>query len=497
MNRIQLRGTVALVGAGPGDPGLLTLRGRQRIEEADAVVYDYLVSEGVRSFIGPAAECYFVGKQAGKCAMVQPEINALLVQLAQAGKRVVRLKGGDPFLFGRGGEECSALQAAGVPFEIVPGVNSAFAAPAYAGIPVTDRRYASSVTVATGHGQIGDEGPVAWKNLSLQGNTLVVLMGMRKARDIALELLSGGENSPKTPVAVVVHGTLGSQSVRRLTLGALASTEEVFEAPGVLVIGDVVDLRDSLKWCDQRPLAGVRVWNTRPVGKERRLTALLQARGADVLHVPMVSLERAERTLLAQLAEMAKGATTIALTSSYAAQVLLDECPEPPPNVRIAVVGVRTAAVLRRANWPVHLLPEVASASNLAKAILDESEDPSREIVLFPKAETAKSDLGEILRGAGVHVDEVVVYSNRVIAESYSQLQPQNSDVAVVTSDLGAVGWMQREHWAEIPLIAISEGVAAPLREAGRVTRVSDSASDSSLVAEIERWAVEGIGGRN
>jgi uroporphyrin-III C-methyltransferase len=246
------RGTVYLVGAGPGDPGLLTLRARDLLASCDAVVYDYLVNPEVLGHVPVRAERVYVGKVGGGRQTPQPEINRLLIERAREGKRVVRLKGGDPFLFGRGGEEAEALVEAGVPFEVVPGVSSALAVPAYAGIPLTHRAFASSVAVLTG--THADDGPRAGALAGLSAaDTVVVLMGMSRLREIAEELIAAGR-SPETPAAVVRWGTYEGQQTVTGTLRTIKDEAERagMRAPAVIVVGEVVALRGRLNWFEAR-----------------------------------------------------------------------------------------------------------------------------------------------------------------------------------------------------------------------------------------------------
>ena len=244
-------GEVSLVGAGPGDAGLLTLKALQSIQQADVVLYDALVSEQVLELVRREAEKIFVGKRAGQCAMGQEAINRLLVEQAQAGKRVVRLKGGDPFVFGRGGEELEALKAAGIPFDVVPGITAALGATAYAGIPITHREYAQAATLITGHCK-PDGQPLDWKALAQDKQTLLVYMGTIKAGELAQTLQAHGR-SAATPVAVISQGTLATQQVRTGTLQDLAQLALQAPTPALLVIGEVVSLQHKLCWFGQQP----------------------------------------------------------------------------------------------------------------------------------------------------------------------------------------------------------------------------------------------------
>lgn len=241
-------GKVYLVGAGPGDPGLITVRGLTYLRQAQVVVYDRLVHPALLDDVSPDAECINVGKAAGHHTMPQPEINALLIARALAGQVVVRLKGGDPFVFGRGGEECEALTSAGIPFEIVPGVSSTLAVPAYAGIPVTHRAYSSSFTVVTGHACGPNSSAVDWHTLA-RAETLVVLMGLRRLPFIVEQLLANGR-SPETPVAVVQSGTTAEQVVVQGTLADIVPQAAALKTPATIIVGEVVRLRSALQWFD-------------------------------------------------------------------------------------------------------------------------------------------------------------------------------------------------------------------------------------------------------
>jgi uroporphyrinogen III methyltransferase/synthase len=281
-------GIVHLVGAGPGDAGLLTLRGKEVLERAEVVIYDGLVNRELLRFAPPTAEVIYGGKHDRTHCVSQAELNALLLAEAREGKRVVRLKGGDPFVFGRGGEEAEALAAAGIPFEVVPGVSSVHSVPCYAGIPLTHRQHASTVTIVTGH-----DGPsplthkVDWAALAKVPGTLVVLMGLRNIQAIAATLVAHGR-SPDTPVAIVGHGTTGRQQTVVGTLDAIAelASRSDISPPAVTIIGEVVNLREQLNWFEQRPLFGRRVAVTQRLDLGRPLVAALRERGADVLEVP-------------------------------------------------------------------------------------------------------------------------------------------------------------------------------------------------------------------
>src|SRR5688572_5924330 len=290
------RGIVYLVGAGPGDPGLLTIRGRELLRSCDDVVYDALVNEELLTAeLGDRdVERHFVGKRGGRGGTTrQDEIDALLVRLAREGRRVVRLKGGDPFVFGRGGEEAQALVRAGIAFEVVPGVTAGIAGPAYAGIPVTHRAVATAVTFVTGHEDPEkDASSTDWRALSRSGATLVLYMGVRTLPDVVHELLAGGR-SADTAAAVIERATYPSQRVVTGTLATIAelARDANVAAPAITIVGDVVRLREEIEWFERRPLAGKRIVVTRARAQASSLSARLRELGADVIEMPAIRLE--------------------------------------------------------------------------------------------------------------------------------------------------------------------------------------------------------------
>jgi uroporphyrinogen III methyltransferase / synthase len=258
-------GKVYLVGAGPGDPGLLTVRGLELLQKAEVVVYDQLVNPVLLEHASPAAIRMFVGKQAGRHCIAQEEINQVLIDNARLGREVLRLKGGDPFVFGRGGEEAEVLAEAGVPFEIVPGVSSAIAVPAYAGIPVTHRKFASSFAVVTGHETRKAQSSLDWGKLAAAVDTLVILMGLKNLPRIATELVNQGL-SPATPVAVIRCGTTQAQETVTATLADIAAKAAHLKSPAVIVVGNVVDLRNRLDWFTRGTEISENLWSE---GEER------------------------------------------------------------------------------------------------------------------------------------------------------------------------------------------------------------------------------------
>jgi uroporphyrinogen III methyltransferase/synthase len=410
---------VILVGAGPGDPDLLTLRGAAALREADAVVYDALSAPELLDLAPPHALRIDVGRRGHDApTRSQPEITALLLELARAGRTVVRLKGGDPFVFGRGGEEASACAEAGIPFEVVPGVSSAGAALAYAGIPLTDRRHSASFAVVTGH---KDPTKVAaetrWELLARSADTLVILMGMRNLEEIVGKLLAAGR-APGTPAAVVMNGTLPSQRVVEAPLGELAARVRAagLAAPAVIAVGDVVQLRRELSWFEALPLFGLRVLVTRPEGQAGPLLAALRRAGAEGVHVPLLRLLPAADPgpLDAALAELASY-DGLLLTSANAARFLAERAAT--RGLRLAAgappawcVGPRTAEAARAAGLEVAGGPEGERHAAGLLAELAARLPLSGRRFLFPCAEGARETLASGLRAAGARVDRVTAY---------------------------------------------------------------------------------------
>ncbi len=363
--------TVYLVGAGPGDPGLITVRGAEVLARAHVVVYDRLSVASLLDLAPPDAERISVGKAPGRASRPQAEINALLVERGKAGEEVVRLKGGDPFVFARGGEEVAALRAAGVPFEIVPGITSAVAVPAYAGVPVTHRGLASSFTIVTG--QEGEAGlPVDWEAVARVGGTIAVLMGVAKREEIASRLMAGGLPAD-TPVAAVTWGTRPEQRTLRTTLGALAG--EPIESPAVLVIGAVAAL--DLPWYEHRPLFGKRIIVTRAREQASGLVERLHELGAATVELPAIEIGEPDdggaalRTAAGQVSDY----DWVAFTSANAVRrffAALDEVGLDTRSLggrRVAAIGPGTADALAAAGVRADLVPERFMAESLLERL--------------------------------------------------------------------------------------------------------------------------------
>ena len=395
--------TVYLVGAGPGDPGLITVRGAEVLSRADVVVYDRLADPRLLELAPPGADRVDVGKRPGG-PVDQESISALLVERGRTGATVVRLKGGDPFVFGRGGEEAAALAAASVPFEVVPGVSAAVAVPAYAGIPVTHRGLSASLTVVTGHSRNEPDPEPDWELLARAGGTIVVLMGVAHRDRVADRLMAGGL-APDTPVAAVMWGTRPEQRTVRTTLGGLATVD--VEPPATLVIGAVAAL--DLSWYERRPLLGRRVVVTRTAEQAGELSVRLAGAGADVVEVPTLTIADpgdGSSGLVSAAGRLAHF-DWVVLTSANAVERLfshLHDARDLGP-ARVAAVGPATAAALAGHGVRANL---VARRSNGA-ALADEIPDPPGR-VLLARAEGADPVLPEKLVARGFDVEEVAAY---------------------------------------------------------------------------------------
>jgi uroporphyrinogen III methyltransferase/synthase len=417
------KGSVALVGAGPGDPGLLTLRGRELLERADVVVIDRLASSALLAYCKPGVEVVDAGKAPHGEGMTQADINAILVGRAKDGLHVVRLKGGDPFVFGRGGEEAEACVKARIPWEVVPGVTSAIAVPAYAGIPVTNRGRTQDFAVVSGHvDPSAPDSTVDWRALAAGPGTIVLLMGVEKIGKIAAKLIEHGRPGD-TPVAMTRWGTTAKQ---RTVVADLNTIEEVaraasMTAPAVTVIGPVVGLRDKLNWYESRPLFGMTVLVPRTRQQAGTLSAEVRALGGEPLEVPTIAIEppRNPEPMRRAVGGLVQGRYQwVAFTSANAVRAIrtgLEDVgldPRALADVRIAAVGDATVAALAEWGLRADLVPGVAQSSEELGATWP-PYDPQLDFldrVLLPRADIATEALVTAVKAKGWAVDEVTAY---------------------------------------------------------------------------------------
>jgi uroporphyrinogen III methyltransferase/synthase len=510
-------GIVYLVGAGPGDPGLITVRGLECLQQAQVVVFDRLVSPLLRRH-APQAVWIDVGKQPDHHPIPQEEINALLVKHARSGRVVVRLKGGDPFVFGRGGEEALALVDAGIPFEVVPGVSSAVAVPAYAGIPVTQRGMAASLAVITGHRSQGiDDIAGALDCAALSAGTRVFLMGVTNLSAIVQRMIESG-CSPDTPAAVIQEGTTSHQKVIEGTLENIVERAAEIQPPAIAIVGEVVRLRQKLRWFDlpqARPLLGLRILNTRPQASLDRddLDERLANLGAEVLNLPATRIVPAldpsglESAIhrLAQAAGQPGGYDWIVFTSANAVQFFFERIfalgydARILPGVRLGAVGKATAQALAGYHLRADFTPTRFTGLDWAAQV----GDLGGQRVLLPRSEIAPPDLVQALQAKGAQVETVVAYSVAPAEPDLQILQElieNKLDLAVFFSPSavrGSIGMLEPACGREGALATLNRLTTAcvgpttshAMEQAGvRVNLVAAEHTVEGLVEALVRW---------
>jgi uroporphyrinogen III methyltransferase/synthase len=424
------QGRVYIIGAGPGDPGLITLRGAECIREADVIVYDHLVNPDILRHAGEKALRIYAGKQGGDHTLSQDEINRRLVEEAGQGKVVARLKGGDPFIFGRGGEEAEVLREAGIPFEVVPGVTSAIAVPAYAGIPLTHRGHTSTVAFVTGHEDpTKRESDIDWPALAGIG-TLVFLMGVKNLAAIAENLIRCGKDAA-TPAALIRRGTTPEQETLTGTLGDIAqkAEERRFAAPAILVVGGVVGLRETMNWFETKPLFGRGIVVTRPEAQAEEFAELLRAQGARVIPFPVIRIASPESSApLDQALDKLETYHWIVFTSANGVSSFFGHLRERGRDirdlkgVRIATIGPATAAAVEALGIRVDLVPEEFISEGVVRAFA--GEDLRGRRILLPRAAEARDVIPEGLAAMGAKVDVVTVYRTVRSDRNASELLP-------------------------------------------------------------------------
>ena len=481
-------GTVYLVGAGPGDLGLITVKGKECLERADVVIYDYLSNPRMLEWTRPDAELIYVGKKAKAHTLPQGGINELLVQRALAGKTVCRLKGGDPMIFGRGGEEGAELKAVGVPFEIVPGISSAIAGPMYAGIPVTHREHCSQLTIFTGHEDPTKmESSLDFRKLAEADGTKVMLMGVERIRAITGSLLKEGMN-PDTPVALVRWATTGRQETLTGILSDIADKVESsgFQAPAVAVFGDVVSRREELNWYETKPLFGKRIVVTRTRKQAGVLSKQLADLGADVYELPTIRIDPPKDMLgFGELVMDSHEYDWIIFTSPNGVESFFDlfykvyEDARSIGGVKIAAMGPGTAAKIKEYRIGVDLIPKKSVAEGLVEAMVDEIGDLSSLRMLWVKAEDTRDVLSKALVDRGVILDEAVAY--RTVPETtdrtgaVERFRTEGADVITFTSSSTV------EHFLDLRL-PLPDGLK--IASIGPIT--SQTLEDHGLPVDIE-----------
>ena len=411
------KGVVYLVGAGPGDAKLITVKGLECIQKSDTIIYDRLVNMRLLAFAPAGAEIIYVGKSPERHTLGQSEINQLLVDKAISGKTVTRLKGGDPFVFGRGGEEAEVLSEAGVAFEIVPGVTSAIAAAAYAGIPVTHRDFTSTLAIITGNEDpLKEDSSIDWAKISTGAGTLVFLMGMANLPHITKQLMDNGR-SPETPAAVVRWGTRPQQ---RTLVGTLAdisrkAASEGFSNPAIIIVGEVVSLREKLNWFEKKPLFGKRILVTRSREQASVLSEALEILGAEPLEFPMISVADPEdyKPLDLAINDLANYKWII-FTSVNGVEHFFRRLRYNHKDIRdlygakLCAIGPKTKEALEKYGLIVDCVPNEFRAEEILKVL--QGKVAAGDKILLPRADIARKMLPEALTGLGARVDEVTAY---------------------------------------------------------------------------------------
>ena len=498
-------GICYLAGAGPGDLGLVTLRVKELVEQAEVIVFDYLCNPEILKWARKEAEIIYAGKKAGQHTLKQEEINALIVEKTSAGKRVLRLKGGDPFLFGRGGEEAVALAEKGLKFEIVPGVTSAIAAPAYAGIPVTHREHTSQLTIFTGHEDpTKPESSLDYARLASTPGTKVMLMGVERIGPISSSLIAQGA-AAETPIALVRWGTTGQQKTLRGTLGTIAQqvAESGFSAPAVAVIGDVVKMRDQLNWFETRPLFGKRIAVTRTRQQAGGLIATLRGLGADAYELPTIRIEPpTDLRAFAELVQDAHRYDFLVFTSPNGVTAFFEmfyklyKDAREIGGVRIVAIGPATAQRVRDFHLAVDIQPEEYVAEGILKALQADGTVENQRFLLA-RAEQTRDVLPKELARLGAIVDEAIAYrtvpETEDVAGGIARFQKDGADLITFTSSSTVENFLALNLPIPAGLKTASIGpiTSATMRERGLSVDVEAKEYDiPGLTAAIRRFYV-------
>lgn len=501
-------GKVYLIGAGPGDPGLLGLKAKECLQKADAVVYDRLADPRILAFAGKNAEMIYVGKASANHTMRQPDINKLLVKLAAEGKTVARLKGGDPFVFGRGGEEALELKEAGLPFEFVPGVTSAIAVAEYAGIPVTHRHVATSFAVITGHEDpTKGESTVNWKGLATAVDTLVFLMGVENIEKISSQLIANGR-SADCPAAVIRWGTHPEQRTLITSLGRAAADVQAagLKPPAIFLVGEVVRLREQLQWFDNKPLFGKTIVVTRAREQASILTKKLEDKGVKVIEVPAIKIVPADDyapldTAVSRISDYKWLIFTSTNGVEYFFEYLLAAGKDTRAlaGLKIAAIGSATAEALKERGVVADVVPSAYKAEELAEALSKDIE--SGDKILITRAEKAREVLPETLRKQGAVVDVVTAYKTVADCENKEELIKalENSEVSVITftssstvTNLLNILGDKKELLQKVTLAVIGPVTAATLQKNGFNPVVcADEYTIDAMVQAVEKFYKE------
>lgn len=501
------KGIVYLVGAGPGDIGLFTIKGLQCLQKAGVVIYDFHLNAQILNYISHKAELIYAGKRGGHHTMTQDEINRAIVEKAKEGKIVCRLKGGDPFVFGRGGEEAQELVREGIAFEVVPGVSSSVAAPAYAGIPLTHRLYSSSFAVIPGYEDTTKgESTINWAKLATGVGTLVFLMAVKNIDEMTKKLIEHGR-SPDTPVAVVRWGTRADQKTIVSTLGNIAAVvkEKDIQPPAVTVIGDVVALRSELNWYEKKPMFGQRILVTR---EHAGGFEVLEEQGAEVLQFSTIEIVPPESwTDLDKTIDQIDTYAWLIFTSQNGVRFFFDRLFEKGVDIRrlggirICAIGAKTEAAVNKFGLRVDLVPKEFNAEGLIKAFLNGGEGLSGMRFLLPRAEKGRDIFPDMVRQLGGVIDVPIAY--RTIKPDYHGKRLKRflkeGRITVATFTSAATFTNFREIMGEdadellqnVAIAVIGPVTAKAIEEAGlTVSIMPQKATVEAMVEEIQNWVL-------
>jgi uroporphyrinogen III methyltransferase / synthase len=494
-----MSGIVYIAGAGPGDPGLLTLRARDIIEKADIILFDQLVDERIRELFPPETELRFVGKEGGTHHVTQEETIRLIVEFGKQGKKVLRLKGGDPYVFGRGGEEAEACAKAGIPFEIIPGITSGVAGPAYAGIPVTHRDASASLALITGHRRADREG---LEIPAPSADTIVYYMGIKNLPNVVKALLESGRTSD-TPVALVHKGTTPKQKTVTGTLDNIVDVakESGIKPPALIVVGNVVNYQEELAWYEKRPLFGQTILITRPRHQAKELRERLEDKGAAVVSIPAIEIKGlADYTALDESINNLSNYDYLVFTSVNGVTAFFERLFETGRDARdiagltTVCIGPRTAKELESFHIKSDLIPEKFVAEYLLETF---PKDLAGKKVLIPRALEAREILPEGLRERGAQVDVIPAY--RTVGAEDMVDAPDDIDIAVFTSSSTVDHFLKRAKLPEgCKIASIGPITADTLSEHGK--KVDIEAKEHTipgLVTAIEKYVNENKNGNN
>lgn len=493
------KGKVWLVGAGPGDVGLLTIKAKKIIESCDTIVYDKLVGQGVLGLIPKGKKCLFVGKVAGNHAVPQEGINKILLDEALEGKNVCRLKGGDPFLFGRGGEELELLIENEVEFEIVPGITSAIAVPAYNGIPVTHRDFVSSLHIITGHTKLKEEAEIDYEALVKLKGTLVFLMGTSAAEKICSGLLNAG--MPKeTPTACLSRGTRANQKRIITSLDKLAYEVEntKVKTPAIIMVGDVCSLSERFEWAEKRPLGTLKIAVTRPLEAGNRLAEKLSELGAEVVVLPTIeTVSLGSNKQIADTIKSIEQRRLIAFTSAAGVRGFFENLFDMNYDVRVlcgakfAVVGPATKNELKKYGIIADMMPEIYTGKELGKLISENKEIINGTSVLLARGTNADEDILTELDKNVIQFDDVAFYETRNYQrEDYIEMDFQEEEIDFVTFTSastvdGFVKMFEGLDYTKVNALCIGDKTAMQADKYGMNITVSEAATIDSMIEKI------------